>query len=97
MPRMQAVIPRATYRLQLHRGFDFEAANAVLPYLCRLGVSHVYCSPITRARSGSLHGYDVVDHACISPELGGQEGFERFAAAARALGMGLLLDQVPNH
>ena len=97
MPRMQAVIPRATYRLQLHQGFDFEAANAVLPYLCRLGVSHVYCSPITRARSGSLHGYDVVDHACISPELGGQEGFERFAAAARALGMGLLLDQVPNH
>ena len=94
---MQAVIPRATYRLQLHRGFDFEAARAVLPYLHRLGISHVYCSPITRARSGSLHGYDVVDHACISPELGGREGFERFAAAAKALGMGLLLDQVPNH
>jgi (1->4)-alpha-D-glucan 1-alpha-D-glucosylmutase len=94
---MQAKIPRATYRLQLHQGFDFEAARAVLPYLHRLGISHIYCSPITRARSGSLHGYDVVDHALISPELGGRAGFERFAAAAKALGMGLLLDQVPNH
>ncbi len=94
---MQAIIPRATYRLQLHQGFDFEAARAVLPYLHRLGISHVYCSPITRARSGSLHGYDVVDHAHISPELGGRTGFERFAAHAKALGMGLLLDQVPNH
>lgn len=63
----------------------------------RLGISHVYCSPITHGRSGSLHGYDVVDQACISPELGGRGGFERFAAAAMALGMGLLLDQVPNH
>jgi (1->4)-alpha-D-glucan 1-alpha-D-glucosylmutase len=94
---MQAVIPRATYRLQLHQGFDFEAARAVLPYLHRLGISHLYCSPITRARSGSLHGYDVVDHAHISPELGGRTGFERFATDAKALGMGLLLDQVPNH
>jgi (1->4)-alpha-D-glucan 1-alpha-D-glucosylmutase len=93
----EAVIPRATYRLQLHHAFDFDAAGAVLPYLQRLGISHVYCSPITRARPGSLHGYDVVDHGQISPELGGQAGFLRFAAAARALGLGLLLDQVPNH
>ncbi|HWH81750.1 MAG TPA: malto-oligosyltrehalose synthase [Burkholderiaceae bacterium] len=92
-----ATIPRATYRLQLHRGFDFDAARAVLPYLARLGVSHVYCSPIASARPGSTHGYDMTDPARINPELGGREGFERFAAAARALGLGLLLDQVPNH
>ena len=91
------VIPRATYRLQLHKGFDFESARAILPYLQRLGISHVYCSPITQAWPGSLHGYDVVNHAQISPELGGPSGFERFAAAARSLGLGLLLDQVPNH
>ncbi|MEP7139843.1 MAG: 4-alpha-glucanotransferase, partial [Caldimonas sp.] len=59
---VDAIIPRATYRLQLHRDFDFEAACGVLPYLARLGVSHVYCSPITRANPGSLHGYDVVAH-----------------------------------
>lgn len=95
--RAQAVIPRATYRLQLHKGFGFDAARSVLPYLERLGISHVYCSPITRARPGSQHGYDVIDHGQINPELGGEDGFLRFAAAARARGMGLLLDQVPNH
>ena len=91
------VVPRATYRLQLHKDFDFDTARAVLPYLQRLGISHVYCSPITRARPGSLHGYDVVDHAQVNPELGGMEAFLGFARTARALGMGLLLDQVPNH
>ncbi|MEF7612365.1 malto-oligosyltrehalose synthase [Aquincola sp. MAHUQ-54] len=92
-----AIIPRATYRLQLHKDFGFAQAAAVLPYLRRLGVSHVYCSPIWRARPGSLHGYDVVEPGTINPELGGDEGFERFAAAARAQGLGLLLDMVPNH
>ncbi len=92
-----ARIPRATYRLQLHKDFGFEAATAVLPYLQRLGVSHVYCSPIWRARPGSLHGYDVVAHDEINPELGGDEGFERFSQAVKAHGLGLLLDMVPNH
>ncbi|MEP7138435.1 MAG: malto-oligosyltrehalose synthase [Caldimonas sp.] len=92
-----AIIPRATYRLQLHRDFDFDAACRILPYLSRLGVSHVYCSPITRANPGSLHGYDVVAHDEISTELGGVAGFERFTAALREQGLGLLLDLVPNH
>ena len=96
-PATTAVVPRATYRLQLHRGFDFEAACAVLPYLQRLGISHVYCSPIATARAGSLHGYDATDPTQINPELGGRAGFERFATAARAHGIGLLLDIVPNH
>ena len=91
------VLPRATYRLQLHKGFGFDAARAVLPYLQRLGISHVYCSPITKARPGSLHGYDVVDPTQLNLELGGMPAFLGFARAARALGMGLLLDQVPNH
>ncbi|WP_326542516.1 malto-oligosyltrehalose synthase [Pseudorhodoferax sp.] len=94
---MTASIPRATYRLQLHKDFDFAAAQAILPYLQALGVSHVYCSPITRARPGSMHGYDVADPREISPELGGREAFERFALAARALDLQLLLDIVPNH
>ncbi|MBX3624182.1 MAG: malto-oligosyltrehalose synthase [Rhizobacter sp.] len=95
--RAVAVIPRATYRLQLHKDFSFDDAVAVLPYLQRLGVSHLYCSPIWRARPGSLHGYDVVAHDEINPELGGRDGFERFANAARELGLGLILDMVPNH
>ncbi|HZV93451.1 MAG TPA: malto-oligosyltrehalose synthase, partial [Caldimonas sp.] len=90
-------IPRATYRLHLHGGFDFDAAARVLPYLVRLGVSHVYCSPISRAAPGSLHGYDVVAHDEINPELGGAAGLARFVAALREHGLGLLLDLVPNH
>jgi (1->4)-alpha-D-glucan 1-alpha-D-glucosylmutase len=88
---------RSTYRLQLHEHFGFAAAAAVLPYLASLGISHVYCSPIWRARPGSTHGYDVVDHSRISDELGGEEAFRSFAAQARAHGLGLLLDIVPNH
>lgn len=94
---IETLVPRATYRLQFHKDFTFDHAIAVLPYLARLGVSHVYCSPIQRARPGSMHGYDVVAHDQINPELGGPEGFERFTAALRAQGMGQLLDLVPNH
>ena len=93
----EAIVPRATYRLQFHRDFGFDDAAAILPYLQRLGISHVYCSPILRARAGSTHGYDVVAHDQINPELGGEAGFERFTAALRAHGMGQLLDMVPNH
>ena len=94
---VQARVPRATYRLQLHAGFTFDDAARVLPYLARLGVSHVYCSPITRAMPGSQHGYDVVAHDEINPELGGAAGFERLRSALREHGLGLLLDLVPNH
>ncbi len=88
---------RATYRLQLHAGFGFDDALAILPYLRRLGVSHVYASPISAARPGSAHGYDVTDPTQINPELGGEAGFRRFSDGLRAAGMGLLLDIVPNH
>jgi len=93
----RARIPRATYRLQFHAGFDFDAAIAILPYLQRLGVSHVYASPLLSARPGSTHGYDVTDCTQINPELGGLAGFERFSDALHAHGLGLLLDIVPNH
>src|SRR3546814_1181902 len=67
---------RATMRLQLHRDFGFDATRAQIPYLAALGISHVYLSPILAARSGSMHGYDVVDHDHISPELGGERSEE---------------------
>jgi (1->4)-alpha-D-glucan 1-alpha-D-glucosylmutase len=89
--------PRATYRVQLHAGFTFDDARAVVPYLAALGVSHLYCSPVLQAARGSTHGYDVVDHSRVSFELGGQSGFERLADALREHGMGLVLDIVPNH
>ncbi len=88
---------RATYRLQFRNGFDFAAARDVLPYLARLGVSHVYLSPIWQATPGSTHGYDVVDPNVIEPSLGGEVGFRDLAAAARAHGLGIILDHVPNH
>jgi (1->4)-alpha-D-glucan 1-alpha-D-glucosylmutase len=88
---------RATYRLQFHRGFTFADAARLVPYLAGLGVSHLYASPITEARPGSTHGYDIVDHNRINPELGGEADFRALAAALRAHGMGLVLDFVPNH
>jgi (1->4)-alpha-D-glucan 1-alpha-D-glucosylmutase len=91
------VIPRATYRLQLNAGFSFADATAIVPYLAALGISHVYCSPYFRARSGSQHGYDVVDHNAFNPEIGERADFERFVAALRAHGMGHIVDIVPNH
>jgi (1->4)-alpha-D-glucan 1-alpha-D-glucosylmutase len=89
--------PIATYRLQLTANFDFNAASAVVPYLKALGISHVYASPFTKARKGSTHGYDVVNHTVINPELGGDKGFERFSQTLKEHGLGLILDFVPNH
>ncbi|PNY80487.1 malto-oligosyltrehalose synthase [Deinococcus koreensis] len=90
-------LPAATYRLQLHAGFDFAAARRVLPYLARLGVSDVYLSPIWASTPGSTHGYDVTDHSLVNPELGGLAGLRRLAARARELGLGIVVDFVPNH
>ncbi len=80
----QQETPLATYRVQLHREFDFARASAIVPYLARLGVSHLYPSPILRATPGSNHGYDVVDHTEVNPELGGDEGFAALCRRARA-------------
>ncbi|CAN5299212.1 malto-oligosyltrehalose synthase [soil metagenome] len=90
-------IPRATYRVQLNGGFTFSDAAGILPYLDALGVSHLYTSPYTRSREGSSHGYDVVDHNELDPEIGGGEGYERLVAALSERGMGQVLDFVPNH
>jgi (1->4)-alpha-D-glucan 1-alpha-D-glucosylmutase len=87
----------ATYRLQLTQDFGFEQAAETAPYLKALGVTHVYASPFMRARSGSSHGYDVVDHTAFNAELGGEAGFEKFSAALKAQDLGLILDFVPNH
>ena len=89
--------PRATYRLQLHAGFTFADAQAALPYFVELGISHLYLSPVLQAAPGSTHGYDVVDPDRVSTELGGEDGFRALADAARAAGLGILLDIVPNH
>jgi (1->4)-alpha-D-glucan 1-alpha-D-glucosylmutase len=88
---------RATYRLQLHAGFGFEAAAALAPYLAALGVSHLYSSPVLEAVPGSMHGYDVVDHSRVSGDLGGERGRRLLAQALAREGLGLLLDVVPNH
>jgi (1->4)-alpha-D-glucan 1-alpha-D-glucosylmutase len=91
------VPPRATMRFQFHKGFTFEDAVALVPYLQALHVSHVYASPILTARAGSIHGYDVVDPTRVNPELGGEEGLLRLVAALRAAGIGIIVDIVPNH
>jgi (1->4)-alpha-D-glucan 1-alpha-D-glucosylmutase len=89
--------PRATYRVQLHAGFTFDDAAGIVPYLSRLGVSHLYTSPILQAVPGSTHGYDVIDHARLSEDLGGEQAFDRLTDTLRAAGMGLVVDVVPNH
>lgn len=92
-----AEIPRATYRVQLNKSFTFKDATAIIPYLAMLGISHVYCSPYFKSRAGSVHGYDVVDHNQLNPEIGDRQDFENFVTALRAHNMGHILDIVPNH
>lgn len=90
-------IPRATYRLQLSESQGFEQIRELIPYFQQLGISDLYLSPLFRARAGSTHGYDVVDHGEIEPAFGGEAAFVRLAEAVRAAGMGIVLDVVPNH
>ncbi len=87
----------ATYRLQLEPTFGFSSVISAIPYLCRLGISHLYLSPISEARVGSTHGYDVINHNLINPELEGAEGWEALLEAARRSGLKIILDFVPNH
>jgi (1->4)-alpha-D-glucan 1-alpha-D-glucosylmutase len=90
-------IPTATYRLQLNPHFTFRDAAAIVPYLSELGISHFYASPYLRARSGSMHGYDIIDHSSINPELGTPDDYEGFVSELHRHGMRQILDIVPNH
>jgi (1->4)-alpha-D-glucan 1-alpha-D-glucosylmutase len=94
---MPPAIPIATYRLQLSPQFGFDEAAAIVPYLKSLGISHLYASPFLKARSGTTHGYDIVDHGELNPEFGGNDAFSRLSTALRDADMGLILDFVPNH
>ncbi|NEX47787.1 malto-oligosyltrehalose synthase [Pseudotabrizicola algicola] len=91
------MLPLATYRLQMRNGVDFDTVIADIDALTRLGISHLYLSPVFTATTGSTHGYDVTRPDEIDPALGGLEGFRRLAEAARARGLGIILDIVPNH
>ncbi|KUO19096.1 malto-oligosyltrehalose synthase [Streptomyces dysideae] len=95
--RPDPAVPTATYRLQLQPEFPFGAAAAAVPYLASLGVSHLHLSPVLESVPGSTHGYDVVDHARVRGELGGEEGLRALARTAREHGLGLVVDIVPNH
>jgi (1->4)-alpha-D-glucan 1-alpha-D-glucosylmutase len=90
-------IPLATYRLQFNRSFTFRDAQQLIDYLDDLGVSDVYASPFLAARPGSPHGYDVVDHSRLNPELGTDEDLDALAGDLRSRSMGILMDVVPNH
>jgi (1->4)-alpha-D-glucan 1-alpha-D-glucosylmutase len=94
---MPPAVPLATYRLQLTEEFGFDKAAAVVPYLKALGITHLYTSPVMKARAGSTHGYDTVDHSQFNPELGGEAGFAGLSAALEQHDLGLIIDFVPNH
>ena len=96
-PTTGRVTPTATYRFQFNADFPFANAIPLAPYLRKLGISHLYSSPILAARAGSTHGYDVIDYDRINPELGGEAGFVALSDAMRAEGLGIILDIVPNH
>jgi (1->4)-alpha-D-glucan 1-alpha-D-glucosylmutase len=89
--------PIATIRLQFNAAFRFQDAIRLIPYFKRLGISHIYASPVLLARSGSPHGYDIIDHTELNPEVGGSEGFEELVETLHRYGMGLIMDFVPNH
>ncbi|MDG3005617.1 malto-oligosyltrehalose synthase [Paludisphaera mucosa] len=91
------VVPTATYRVQLHAGFRFDDARAIVPYLAKLGITDLYTSPYLKAAPGSTHGYDITDHSQLNPEIGEEADHEAMLAALRDHDLGLLLDVVPNH
>ncbi|UHS64191.1 malto-oligosyltrehalose synthase [Agrobacterium vaccinii] len=90
-------VPTSTYRIQFRNGMTFDRAVAIIPYLKKLGISHLYASPIFSATSDSTHGYDVTDANEIDPAIGGREGFDRLVRALKAEGLGVIIDIVPNH
>ena len=90
-------IPRATYRVQLRADFGFDRTAEIADYMARLGVSHLYASPYMKARPGSTHGYDIVDHNALNPELGDAVAFRGMVDALRRNGLSQVLDFVPNH
>ncbi|RTL55259.1 MAG: malto-oligosyltrehalose synthase [Bradyrhizobiaceae bacterium] len=94
---MRSDIPLSTYRLQFNSQFTFDDAAAIASYLKLLGITHVYASPFMMARKGSTHGYDIIDHNQLNPELGGEAGFARLSEVLKANHLGLILDFVPNH
>ncbi|MET9951979.1 malto-oligosyltrehalose synthase [Streptomyces sp. NPDC006339] len=93
----ERTLPTATYRLQIQPEFPFAAAERAVPHLAALGISHLHLSPVLEAVPGSTHGYDVTDHRSVRAELGGEAGLRALAATARAHGLGLVVDLVPNH
>jgi (1->4)-alpha-D-glucan 1-alpha-D-glucosylmutase len=95
--KAQSQVPTATYRLQLNHTFTFRDAASIVSYLHSLGISHCYVSPYLRARPGSLHGYDIIDHNALNPEIGTSEDYEHFVDELHRHGMGQILDIVPNH
>jgi (1->4)-alpha-D-glucan 1-alpha-D-glucosylmutase len=94
---MPATPPIATYRVQVRPEFGLKATAELAEYLADLGVSHLYTAPLLAATPGSEHGYDVVDHTKVNPELGGEDGRRELAAALQAAGLGWVIDIVPNH
>src|SRR5262245_31547133 len=94
---LERTVPSSTYRVQLSARFTLDDLAAQVPYIARLGVSHVYLSPIYTARPGSPHGYDIVDYGCINRELGGKAAWRRLSEVLRVHSMGVVLDVVPNH
>jgi (1->4)-alpha-D-glucan 1-alpha-D-glucosylmutase len=89
--------PASTYRVQVRPGFDLVATAELAGYLAELGVTHLYTAPLLAATPGSSHGYDVVDHRRVNPELGGEAGLTTLRDALRVAGLGLVVDLVPNH
>ena len=87
----------STYRLQFHAEFTFRDAIRIVAYLRDLGITHVYASPFLTARPGSMHGYDIIDHGAINPEIGSREDYDAWVSALKQNGLGQILDMVPNH
>lgn len=91
------MVPSTTYRVQIRPDFDLAATAEIVDYLAGLGVTHLYSAPLLAAAPGSSHGYDVVDHSRVNPELGGPQALEALVDRLRDAGMGLVVDIVPNH
>jgi len=96
-PAPPAVLPQSTYRFQFNKDFTYKMAEKLVAYLAKLGISHCYASPLLKARPGSMHGYDIISHKELNPEIGTAAEFDALVKSLRKHGLGLIMDIVPNH
>jgi len=80
-------------------GGDIQGIIDHLDYLDQLGVTAIWCTPLTfdNERHASFHGYAASDYVHIDPRYGTNPLFKSYVKACHQRGIKVITDFVPNH